>query len=148
MSDETYRELAAAYVMGYKITPDDTTTCRHIRPAKGETDTGVTICYNTVKDVKYVKSVLASTCAAINPVNWRTDDTPATLHDTITVTLQPEHHVLVVSGYSGAEYPAYKNLINVGDIHSCEPWLYSECLRKNFAARAKAWRRQSCLSAQ
>lgn len=148
MSDETYRELAAAYVLGYKITPEDTATCRRIRPAKGETDTGVAICYNTVKDVKYAKPVLAGSCAAINPVNWRTDDTPATLHDTITVTLQPEHHVLVVSGYSGAEYPAYKNLINVGDIHSCEPWLYSECLRKNFAARAKAWRRQSCWSAQ
>ena len=148
MSDDTYRELAAAYVLGYKITPEDTATCRRIRPAKGETDTGVAICYNTVKDVKYAKPVLAGSCAAINPVNWRTDDTPATLHDTITVTLSPQHHVLVVSGYSGAEYPAYKNLINVGDIHSCEPWLYSECLRKNFAARAKAWRRQSCLSAQ
>lgn len=49
-------------------------------------------------------------------------------------------YVLVVSGYDGAEYPPYKDLINVGDIHSCEPWLYSECLKKNFAARTKAWR--------
>ena len=28
-----------------------------------------------------------------------------------------------------------------GDIHSCEPWLYSECLAENFAVRAKAWRK-------
>jgi hypothetical protein len=27
----------------------------------------------------------------------------------------------------------------VGDIHSCEPWLYSECLAKNIIVRAKEW---------
>ena len=60
--DETYRQLAAAYVLGYKVTPDDTLTCPHIRPANGEADTGVTICYNTVKDVKYVNPVISATC--------------------------------------------------------------------------------------
>ncbi|MBP5770094.1 MAG: DUF3089 domain-containing protein [Bacteroidaceae bacterium] len=140
IDDETYRQLAAAYVLGYKVTPEDTLNCKHIKAAQGETDTGVTICYNTVKDVKYIQPVIAATCMGINPVNWRTDATPATLHDTITVTLSPEYHVLVVSGYSGAEYPAYKNFLNVGDIHSCEPWLYSECLAKNIRVRADAWR--------
>ena len=77
----------------------------------------------------------------INPVNWRTDATPATLHDTITVTVAPSRHVLVVSGYSGSEYAAYKGFLNVGDIHSCEPWLYSECLAKNIKVRAKEWRK-------
>lgn len=143
MSDETYSQLAAAYVMGYKVTPDDTAVCRRIRPAQGETDTGVTICYNTVKDVKYVKPVIAATCFGINPVNWRTDDTPAMLHDTITVRLSPQHHVLVVTGYSGSEYHPYGNFINVGDIHSCEPWLYSECIRKNIAVRTLQWRRRN-----
>lgn len=140
ISDETYKQLAAAYVLGYKVTANDTATCRHVQPALGEMDTGVTICYNTVKDVQYAKPILAASCIAINPVNWRTDATPATLHDTITVTLSPEHHVLVVKGYSGSEYEPYKDLINVGDIHSCEPWLYSDCLRKNIAVRTKAWR--------
>ncbi len=139
ISDDTYQQLAAAYVLGYKVTPADTLQTQHIKPAQGEADTGVTICYNTVKDLKYIQPVIAATCMGINPVNWRTDDTPATLHDSITVTLSPEHHVLVVSGYSGSEYKPYKGLINVGDIHSCEPWLYSECLQKNFAVRTQAW---------
>lgn len=30
-------------------------------------------------------------------------------------------------------------LLNVGDIHSCEPWLYSECLQKNIAVRVSSW---------
>ena len=141
MDDETYSQLAAAYVLGYKVTPDDTLQTKHIKAAQGADDTGVTICYNTVKDLKYINPVIAATCMGINPVNWRTDTTPATLHDTITVRLSPEYHVLVVSGYSGSEYPAYKDFINVGDIHSCEPWLYSECLAKNISVRAEAWRK-------
>lgn len=141
INDDTYSQLAAAYVLGYKVTPEDTLQTKHIKAAQGEADTGVTICYNTVKDVKYIKPVIAATCMGINPVNWRTDDTPAVLHDSITVTLSPQHHVLVVKGYSGSEYPAYKDLINVGDIHSCEPWLYSECLAKNISVRTNAWRK-------
>ena len=141
MDDETYGQLAAAYVMGYKVTDEDMASCSHIRPAEGETDTGVTICYNTVKDEKYVIPIIASTSIAINPVNWCTDATPATLHDSITVTLSPEYHVLVVDGYDGSEYPPFGDFINVGDIHSCEPWLYSECIRDNIAVRAQAWRK-------
>ena len=141
IDDETYSQLAAAYVLGYKVTKADMAQYSHIRPAEGETDTGVTICYNTVKDVKYVIPVISASDICINPVNWRTDATPATLHDTITVTLSPEHHVLVVSGYSGSEYTPYKGFLNVGDIHSCEPWLYSECLAKNINVRAKEWRK-------
>ncbi len=140
MDDQTYSELAGAYVLGYKVTPEDTLATTHIHAAQGAADVGVTICYNTVKDVRYVQPVIAATCFGINPVNWRTDDTPATLHDSITVTLSPDYHVLVVEGYPGSEYRPYKNFINVGDIHSCEPWLYKECLEENFGVREKEWR--------
>ena len=133
IDDETYRQLAAAYVLGYKVTEADMAQCSH------------TICYNTVKDVKYIKPIISASDICINPVNWRTDATPATLHDTITVTVSPAYHVLVVTGYSGSEYSPYKDLINVGDIHSCEPWLYSECLAKNIAVRTKKWREKFCV---
>ena len=142
MDDATYSQLAAAYVLGYKVTEEDVASCSHIKAAEGESDTGVTICYNTVKDVKYVNPVVSTTSFAINPVNWTTDATPAVLHDTITVTLSPEYHVLVVDGYEGSEYRPYADFINVGDIHSCEPWLYSECLQENIAVRARAWKAQ------
>jgi len=141
MDDETYSKLAGAYVIGYKVTARDLAETKHIKAAEGESDLGVTICYNSVKDVKYVHSVLADTEFAINPVNWRTDATPAILHDTITVTLSPAYHVLVVTGYEGAEYKPYKDFINVGDLHSAEPWLYRECIQENMALRASEWRR-------
>ena len=140
MDDATYSQLAGAYVLGYKVTDEDMASCPHIKPAERADDVGVTICYNTVKDVKYVNPVISSTSIAINPVNWVTDATPAVLHDSITVTLSPEYHVLVVDGYEGAEYPPFAGFINVGDIHSCEPWLYSECLQDNMALRARMWK--------
>ena len=143
IDDDTYSQLAAAYVMGYKVTDEDLASTKHIKPAEGATDTGVTICYNTVKDEKYVIPVISSTSIAINPVNWCTDATPATLHDSITVTLSPEYHVLVVDGYDGSEYKPYGNFINVGDIHSCEPWLYSECIQENIRVRSQAWREKN-----
>ena len=144
MSDEDYDHLAAAYILGFKVTPADTAATRHIRPAQGAGDTGVTICYNSVKDVKYIKPIVAApNVMSINPVNWRTDATPATLHDTVTVTLNPEHHVLVVTGYSASEYkPILKGLLNTGDFHGAEPWLYQDSLKENINLRIRNWREE------
>ena len=140
MDDQTYSQLAAAYVMGWKITPQDTLQTTHIKAAKGESDTGVTICYNTVKAPRYAKPLISASCIAINPVNWRTDTVSALIHDTIRVSLCQSPRVLVVSGYSGSEYRPYRGIINTGDIHSCEPWLYSQCIARNIAVRTQKWR--------
>lgn len=136
--------LVAAYVLGYKVTSEDVVTAPWITAAKGADDTGVTICYNSVSDVKYVKPVVsAPNVMCINPVNWRTDATPATLNDTITVTLSPEYNVLVVEGYDGSALPNILNILNTGDYHGAEPWLYSECLRENFHRRIQSYRQDS-----
>ncbi len=142
MPDDVKKRMVAAYVLGYKVTPQDTTECKNLRAAKDSLDLGVTICYNSVSDIKYIKPVISVPSAmCINPVNWKTDATLAILHDTITVTLSPEHNVLVLSGYSGSEYTPILGIINTGDFHGAEPWLYSECLAKNIQQRIKAYRK-------
>lgn len=140
--DETIRErMIAAYVMGYKVTPEDVATSPYILAAKDSVDTGVVICYNSVSDVKYLKPIVsAPNVMCINPVNWTTDGTPAILNDTITVTLAPEAKVLVLEGFDGSYLPNILNILNVGDYHGVEPWLYSECLRHNFHLRTKSYR--------
>ena len=144
IDDDTMQNLVAAYVLGYKVTPTDTTECKRFHAAQGADDLGVTICYNTVKDVKYIQPIIAAPCAmCINPVNWRTDATPATIADSITVTLAQGYNVLVATGYAATEYQPILGIINVGDIHGCEPWLYSECLRENIALRVRRWREQN-----
>lgn len=116
-------------------------TAPWITAAQDSVDTGVTICYNSVSDVKYVKSILSiPNVMCINPVNWRTDETPAILQDTITVTLNAQHKVLVLDGFDGRYLPNILDVINTGDYHSIEPWVYSECLRKNFKQRIRAFK--------
>lgn len=138
LTPEQRKKLVAAYVLGYKVTPDDVKAAPWIKPAQGADDTGVAICYNSVSDVKYVKPVVsAPNVMCINPVNWRTDAVPAVLNDTITVTLSPEYKVLVLDGYDGSGLPNILDVLNTGDYHGIEPWLYSECLRENIHRRIK-----------
>ena len=142
MPEEMRKRMVAAYVLGYKVTPDDVRQASWLVAAKDSTDTGVVICYNSVSDVKYIKPVISAPNAmCINPVNWRTDDTPAMLHDTVTVTLSPEHNVLVLDGYDGSHLTNILDFLNVGDYHSIEPWEYSECLHKNIKQRIEAYKK-------
>lgn len=144
MPEDVYKNLVAAYVMGYKVTPSDTLVSSNIKAAQGADDIGVTICYNSVSDVKYIQPVVAAPCAfCINPVNWRTDATPAVLQDTITVRVAEKEKVLVLDGYSGSEYAPILDFLNVGDFHGCEPWLYQESLEQNIKDRIAAFRKQS-----
>lgn len=141
MPENIRKQMIAAYVLGYKVTPEDVKQAPWIIAAKDSTDLGVTVCYNSVSDVKYVKPVVsAPNVMCINPVNWKTDATPAVLHDTITVTLNPEYNVLVLNGFDGSYLPNILDILNVGDYHGIEPWVYSECLKKNFQARIRAWK--------
>lgn len=141
LTPEQRERLVGAYVLGYKVTPEDVAAAPWIKCARRADDTGVTICYNSVSDVKYVKPVVsAPNVMCINPVNWRTDATPALLNDTITVTVAPEYNVLVVEGYDGSSLPNILDVLNTGDYHGAEPWLYSECLRRNFKQRIKSFK--------
>lgn len=141
IDSQTRSRMIAAYVLGYKVTPDDVKEHPYIKAAQDSADTGVVICYNSVSDVKYLKPVVsAPNVMCINPVNWRTDATPAILDDTITVTLHPQAKVLVLDGFDGSYLPNILDILNVGDYHGIEPWVYSECLRKNFHTRIKAYR--------
>ena len=140
LDEDTRSRMVAAYVMGYKVTPEDVASHPYIKAAKDSIDTGVVICYNSVSDVRYTKPVVAApNVMSINPVNWRTDDTPAVLDDTITVTLDPRVKVLVVEGYDGSSLPNILDILNVGDYHGAEPWLYRESLRRNIRARLRAF---------
>lgn len=140
MPDSVASRMVAAYVMGYKVTAEDTAACHNLKPAKKATDTGVTICYNSVSDLKYTKPVLSGgNIFCINPANWKCDATPATIADSITVTLSPEHHVLVVKGFDGSAYPPILNMINVGDYHGAEPYLYQDYIEQNIKDRITAF---------
>lgn len=143
MADSTYSRLVAAYVIGYKVTD----TNAHIRPAQDSADLGVTICYNSVRDNSCAVPILSDgNLMAINPVNWRTDATPALLidpryGDTLTVTLDTASLLLHIGGYTRNDYML--PLIGCeGNYHCLEISLYRDHLRRNIALRAAAYKKQ------
>lgn len=152
MDDDTYQRMVAAYVIGYHITKADLEECGHIKPATGPSDTGVTVCYNSVKTADCaIPSISGGNVVAINPVNWRTDNTPATLvtepspllpvneqrKDTLTVRLDTTSQLLLVDGYTATDYvlPLFGK---EGNYHTREIWLYRDCLKQNIAQRVMA----------
>lgn len=141
MDSAAYSLMVAAYVIGWHVTHDDLAKNRYIRPAKDSADIGVTICYNSVRDnMCAIPLISEGNRMAINPVNWRTDATPATLvspisPDTVTVTLDTNTLLLNVNGYSHKDY-IIPLIGREGNYHSLEISLYRHNLRRNVALRA------------
>ena len=139
LPDSLQSRLVAAYVLGWKITPEDLAAGSAIRPAQGADDIGVTICYNSVANPSAASDLVSGgNTVAINPVNWCTDATPAVLFDSLTVTLDPATKLLVVDGYKGTGY-AWKPYFKDGCYHTFEIRWYGDCLRENIAARREAY---------
>lgn len=141
MDDEAYNRMVAAYVIGWKVTEEDLDAAPRIYAAHDSNDIGVTICYNSVRTPDCTIPMISDgNVLAINPVNWRTDGTPARLaspisHDTLTVTLDTNSRLLLVDGYSRTDY--ITPLIGrEGNYHSLEISLYADCLRRDITRRA------------
>lgn len=140
MDDETFSRLVAAYVIGYKVVSCDP----HVRPAMDSVDLGVTVCYNSVRDNGCAIPLLSDgNLMAINPVNWRTDATPASLvdpryGDTLTVTLDTASLLLHIGGYRRDDY-MLPLIGREGNYHCLEISLYRDCLRRNISLRARSF---------
>ena len=78
--DPDYAEkLVCAYCIGWRITEDEVSEYPHLKMAEREDDTGVIISFNSeapgVNDSIMVPE--GTRTLGINPLNWRTDSTPA-----------------------------------------------------------------------
>ncbi|WP_414151589.1 DUF3089 domain-containing protein [Acetobacterium carbinolicum] len=74
-----YRQsMVAAYIIGYGITQQYLENNPHLRFARGETDYGVIISYNTeAPDITVENITVPRGSIAINPVSWKRDETVA-----------------------------------------------------------------------
>ena len=78
-----YKRMVAAYAIGYSITKEDLEANPHMKFATGETDTGVIISWhaegpkNVEKNVPIPSVIIAKNGIAINPLNWKLDETYA-----------------------------------------------------------------------
>lgn len=76
---ENYANMIAAYCLGDALTKTYLEENPHVKAAQAEDDVGVVISWNTEGPANQGKPslVVAPGAVAINPLNWKTDDTPA-----------------------------------------------------------------------
>ena len=144
MTDEQYSRLIAAYSMGFQVTEKELAH-PHIKPATGADDTGVIVSYNSVESIDTMwDSIEGNAAICINPLNWKTDATPAELvynGDRAKVHIDKDHQVLVVEGldsnkYDGIGYPLEKGVYHMWDIR-----FYADEINKNAIHRAELFNR-------
>ncbi len=141
MPADVYARLVAAYVIGYNVSEREVDYFKTIEAARDSIDTGVTVCYNSVDSVDAICPVLSDSYLCINPVNWKTDGSPAYLNDSVTVRVDTKHHVLLVEGFDEKEFylPSLGAMFKEGNYHLQELLFYQECLNKNVKQRVRSY---------
>ena len=118
-------KLVAAYIIGGGV--DQQTLCRYpwLRMAKGEYDTGVIISFDAV-DARAEKP--QTRLYSINPLNWRTDSTPASSDLNLgCVTKNSQGEVTSeVPGYCGAYLDPASGRLVVTDLPNADELYYAE----------------------
>ena len=160
LTPEQLDQMIAAYLIGFTITADELSAFPQIRPAQDAYDTGVCICFNSVSDTSAISPLFRDNVVCINPMNWKTDATPATpaenmgsvffnadmtqTTDTLTdicVTLDKNTHTLIVDGLNPDQYyiPSISQIFPRGNYHVQEINLYFNNLKQNIATRIKSY---------
>lgn len=146
MTDEQYERMVAAYAIGYRIAEEDVKN-KHIRQAYGETETGVTISFNSALSTDGMWPLVAEgavTC--INPVNWKTDATPANFTyegEEHSVSINKETNMLIVKTNRPEYYrkwtnnPAFQSAnVHLDCLHHWDLLFYSDFIHDNILKRA------------
>lgn len=153
-------QLVAAYLIGWRITQDDIAQYPWITMASEETDTGCVISFNS-ESPSTNSSLIVPTgtkTLAINPINWKTDDTVADsslnkgacftdYSGNITIEipqltgayLDHERGTLKVLDVSSEEYPPLLDLFAEGEYHLYDYQFFFRNLQENVSKRANAY---------
>ncbi len=151
---EYLERMVAAYAIGWSITRDYLARNPHLKFATGATDTGVIISYNAEGEGNENNVVVLPDAVAINPLNWKTDDTYASEsenlgslnNETLKLTcpgladarLDLKRGVVITATAQTHGYP-YSTAFGNKGYHSQDYALYYENLRQNVADRIKAY---------
>ena len=152
--------LVACYAIGWRITEAELAEYPHLRVAAGEEDTGVIVSFNSeAESVADSLLIPAGTrTLAINPLNWKTDSTPAdrsenrgacfTNYDgeieqeipALTgAYIDPVRGALKLPDIDPADYPAGLSLFPDGVYHLYDYQFFYRNLQENVAVRLDAY---------
>ncbi len=160
------RGFVAAYLLGLPATTAEKIRSdfagRGILPAADEDDTAVIICWNTQTPDAENPIYAMKNGFVINPLNWRTDETPATKEENLGAVfynyrelnparrhgrkanfcgaqIDAELGVLIVDLPSNSAWDAH-SYVGKGVLHMNDFWFFAENLISNVHIRAEAWK--------
>lgn len=163
-----YNNMIAAYCLGDSLTKQYLDDNPHIRAAQTADDLGVVVSWNTEGEanIGHDSLVVAPGAIAINPLNWRTDDTPASadlnlgsfkpklltsgmrkLPVNADATVNLERGTVIISEpllkkCAVTETPGFKSFEKVfgpASYHLCDYSFFFLNIRENARVRAEAW---------
>lgn len=139
MTPAEYSRIAAAYMLGWGLNEEDALDPQ-VRPARGADDVGVCVSFNSVADTSALwKPVMDDATYSINPMNWKTDSTPANFEydgQALSVSLDTESMALVVDGFEPGELP-FTPVWPDGCLHSYEIRFYNDVIWHNAILRCR-----------
>lgn len=152
--------LVACYAIGWRITEEELAEYPHLRFAAGEDDTGVIISFNSeAENITDSLTIPSGTrTLAINPLNWKTDSTPASKEENLgacftnyggeIVTeipqltgayIDPERGALKVPDVTPEEYPPVLSIFSDGIYHLYDYQFFYRNLQENVSTRLDAY---------
>ena len=159
--DEALQErLIAVYAIGWPCTEECAAQYPQIRPARGEDDVGVVVSFDceAPEVTETFINPAGQKALSINPLNWRTDGTPADKSENLGACftkysgeikkevpelcgcyLDEERGVLKVTDVDKADYPAVVPNLPEGGYHIYDYQFFYRNLQKNVSTRTEAW---------
>lgn len=153
-------QLIACYAIGWRITEEETREYPQLKPAEGESDTGVIISFNSeAESIDNSLTVPKGTkTLAINPLNWKTDGTVADkslnlgacftdydgniIKESNNLTgayIDDVRGTLKVTDVTPEEYPAGLDIFENGIYHLYDYQFFYRNLQKNVQTRIDAY---------
>ena len=148
-------QLITVYAIGWRVTEEMTEQYPQIVPASGEDDIGTVVAFDC-EDGTLTGTIIIPegvTTMSINPLNWKTDDTPADkiLNKGAVMGTGAEpvpglcgayigkRGELVVTDIEKEDYPPGLDIFPEGAYHVYDYLFFFTNLKENLAARAQAW---------
>ena len=168
-SEEMQQKLVAAYPIGWACTEDMVKEYPQIKPAQSADDLGVVISFDCeapeVTDTIINPAGQKAYC--INPLNWKTDSTPADKSLNIGSRfmkssgkikgeseqlcgcyIDEERGVLKVTEVTPAEYPAVLDILPEGSYHLYDYQFFFKNLQENVKHRVELYMEQAAAAEQ
>lgn len=152
--------LVACYAIGWRVTEADRKAYPHLKMAEGEDDTGVIVSFNT--EAEEIDGSFAipngSRALSINPLNWKTDGTPADrslnlgacftdysgsiveeIPNLTGAYIDADRGALKVPDVTPEQYPARLSFCQPGVYHIYDYQFFYRNLQENVAVRVDAF---------